>query len=132
LNDKFITEFAFTPEQVRKNMQNTLRDLGIARKDEILEVKFAYAYTALLKAGITLLSQQNLKVRSMPGHHVKLLEKLAEILGDAAIDDLGNAMRQKRNIDLYAGGTDITKKECSEYLKFVEDVVLKVKAKIGI
>ena len=45
MSDKFITEFVFTPEQVHKNMQNTLRDMDIARRDEILEVKFAYAYT---------------------------------------------------------------------------------------
>lgn len=48
MSDKFLAEFAFTPEQVRKNLQNALRDLEIARKDAILEVKFAYAYTALV------------------------------------------------------------------------------------
>jgi len=41
-------------------------------------------------------------------------------------------MRQKRNVDLYAGGTDITAKECAEYLTFVEDVVLKVSEKMGL
>lgn len=131
MSDKFFADFAFTPEQVRKNLQNARRDLGIARKDEIPDVKFTYAYTALLKAGITLLSHHKLKVRSIPGHHLKLIEKLAELLGDKAIDDLGNAMRQKRNVDLYAGGTDVTAKECAEYLDFVESVVLKVSNKIG-
>jgi hypothetical protein len=131
VTDKFITEFSFTPEQVQKNLQNALRDLGIARKDTILDVKFAYAYTALLKAGIALLSSRNKKIRSIPGHHVKVIETLAETLQDTAIEDLGNAMRQKRNVDLYAGGTDITAKECAEYLEFVEAVVAKVVGIVG-
>jgi hypothetical protein len=131
LNNKYFTEFAFTPEQVQKNLQNSLRDLGIARQDSILDVKFTYAYSALIKAGIALLSHYKLKLRSVPGHHIKLLEKLAEILGDQAIDDFGNVMRSKRNVDLYAGGTDISAKDCGEYLAFVESVVLRVSEKIG-
>lgn len=130
MSDKFFTDFAFTPEQVSKNLQNAKRDLGIAREDTIRDVKFTYAYTALIKSGIALLSYHKLKVRSIPGHHIKLIEKLTEILGDQAISDLGNAMRQKRNVDLYAGGTDITAKECAEYLDFVEGVFLKVSGKM--
>jgi len=132
LSDKFFTDFSFTPEQVQKNLQNAKRDLGIVREDTILDVKFTYAYTALIKSGIALLSHYKLKVRSIPGHHIKLIEKLTEILGDQAISDLGNAMRQKRNVDLYAGGTDITAKECAEYLDFVEGVFLKVSEKMGL
>lgn len=132
MSDKFFTDFAFTPEQVSKNLQNAKRDLGIAREDTILDVKFTYAYTAFIKSGIALLSHYKLKVRSIPGHHIKLIEKLTEMLGDQAISDLGNAMRQKRNVDLYAGGTDITAKECAEYLDFVEGVFLKVSEKMGL
>ncbi|MDO8805491.1 MAG: hypothetical protein Q7R35_13800 [Elusimicrobiota bacterium] len=40
-------------------------------------------------------------------------------------------MRQRRNVDLYAGGTDVTAKECAEYLDFVEGVFLKVSEKIS-
>jgi len=132
LSDNFFADFAFTPEQVYKNLQNAKRDLGIAREDTILDVKFTYAYTALIKSGIALLSHYKLKVRSIPGHHIKLIERLTELLGDQAISDLGNAMRQKRNVDLYAGGTDITAKECAEYLDFVEGVFLKVSEKMGL
>ena len=132
MSDNFFADFAFTPEQVYKNLQNAKRDLGIAREDTILDVKFTYAYTALIKSGIALLSHYKLKVRSIPGHHIKLIERLTELLGDQAISDLGNAMRQKRNVDLYAGGTDITAKECAEYLDFVEGVFLKVSEKMGL
>ena len=131
MSDNFFVDFAFTPEQVQKNLQNAMRDLGIAREDKIPDVKFTYSYTALIKAGMALLSHSKLKVRSIPGHHIMLIEKLAEMLNDPAIDDLGNAMRSKRNVSLYAGGIEITAKECAEYLAFVESVVVKVSQKLG-
>ncbi len=54
--DKYFIKFTFTKDQIKKNLKNALKDLNIAKKDKILEVKFNYAYTALIKAGITLLS----------------------------------------------------------------------------
>ena len=62
----------------------------------------------------------------MPGHHVKLIEIISKLLQDDLISDIGNVMRSKRNLDLYSGGIDITEKESKDYLKFVEDVVIKI------
>ena len=120
---QYFTKVDFTKEQIAKNFDNALRDLGIARKVKILEVEFNYAYTALIKAGVALLSYYGLKTRSVPGHHVKIIERLANILKDDSIADMGNLMRAKRNLDLYAGGIDVTEKECKEYIKFVEKVI---------
>lgn len=50
-----------------------------------------------------------------------------QILKDDTIADLGNIMRSKRNVDLYSGGIEITEKECDEYIKFVDDILMKVK-----
>ena len=130
MTESCFVNFVFTPEQVLKNLQNARRDLDISRRDAFLEVKFSYAYNALLKAGIALLSGNNLKVRSVPGHHARIIEKLAELLGDTAVEDLGNVMRTRRNADLYAGGTDVTEKDCGEYLVFVESVVVRVGEKL--
>ncbi len=85
-----------------------------------------YTYNALLKGGIALLSYYNVKLKSMPGHHVKLIEIISKLLQDDLISDIGNVMRSKRNLDLYSGGIDITEKESKDYLKFVEDVVIKI------
>lgn len=125
--DKYFVKFKFTKEQVKKNLKNAMRDLDIAKKDEFLDVRFNYTYTALLKAGITLLSFNQRKVKSAPGHHVKIIEKLAELLKNEDIASLGNVMRSKRNSDLYDGGIEVTNKECVEYVGFVEDVVDRVK-----
>lgn len=128
--DQYFVKFHFTKEQIKKNFNNALKDLTIAKKVKILEVKFNYAYTALIKAGLTLLSSNGVKIRSVPGHHVKIIEKMSEILKDDSISAIGNSMRSKRNLDLYSGGIEVTEKECREYIRFVKGVVEKVRVKI--
>lgn len=129
--DKYFVKFRFTDEQVKKNLQNAVRDIDIAEKDEFLDVKFNYTYTALLKLGITLLSFHQRKVKSAPGHHVKIIDILAELLKDEEIADLGNLMRSRRNRDLYDGGIEVTSKECKEYIAFVKDILQRIRKIIG-
>jgi hypothetical protein len=120
---EYFRRFRFEDEQIEKYCQNALHDLGIARKDKIPEVRFTYAYQSLLKMGITILAKiGEVKVRSVPGHHVKILAKMSEILKEPDILAIGNAMRMKRNTDLYEGGESITEKEANDYLRFVEKV----------
>jgi len=127
---KYFIKFEFTKEQINKNLENALKDLNIAKKIKILEVKFNYPYTALIKAGIASLSYYQVKVKSVPGHHIKIIEKLAQILKNDDIEDIGNSMRSKRNLDFYAGGIEVTEKECKEYINFVEEVLAKLKENI--
>lgn len=124
--DKYFTKSSFSKDQIKKNLENAQKDLYIAIKVNILEVKFNYAYTALIKAGITLLSHYQVKIKSVPGHHVKIIDKLAQILKDDDIENIGNIMRSKRNLDFYAGGIEVTQKECKEYINFVEEVLAKL------
>lgn len=130
--DKYFTKFTFTKDQIKKNLQNAQKDLNIAIKVNILEVKFNYAYTALIKAGITLLSYYQVKIKSVPGHHVKIIEKLAQILKNDDIENMGNIMRSKRNLDFYAGGIEVTQKECREYINFVEEVLAKLQKSLSL
>lgn len=125
--DKYFTKFNFTKDQVRNNLNNALRDFDIAKKDDILEVKFNYAYSALIKSGIALLSYYNVKTKSTPVHHMKIIEKAAQILKDNSVEIFGNLMRSKRNLDLYAGGIEVTEKECRQYLEFLEKVLVEIK-----
>lgn len=125
-DDKYFKDFTFTKEQVRKNFENALKDIHIARQDKIPDVKFTYSYDALIKGGIALISRYNKKVKSAPGHHVKIVETLAKILKDDSIEAIGGAMRSKRNVDFYDGGVEITEKEAHEYLDYVESVLQKI------
>lgn len=129
--EKYFSHFDFGAIEIKNHFENALKDLKIAETDKILDVKFNYAYSALIKAGIALLSHHQIKAKSVPGHHFKIIEKLAEALKDDNINDIGNAMRSKRNIDMYSGGIEITEKECQEYLDFVSSVVSRVKAIIA-
>ena len=52
---------------------------------------------------------------------------MAEILKNEAIEDIGNAMRMKRNSDLYSGGIEMTEKDSKNYLKFAETILSSVK-----
>jgi len=127
---KYFNNFKFAKEQVEKNFSNALKDLNIAKKDAMNEVKFDYAYKALIKTGIALASFYGKKVKSLPGHHIKIIEIISQALNDDSVDDVGNLMRSKRNTDFYGGGVEITEKECREYLEFVENVVKRISKKI--
>ncbi len=124
---KYFQEFDFSKEDIKQYFENAIRDLDIAQKDNIPEVKFTYSYQALIKAGITLIAKVgSVKVRSAPGHHIKILEKTSEILKDEDILAIGNAMRTKRNLDFYSGGEIISEKEATEYLEFVQNALKKI------
>ena len=45
--DAFFVRFTFTKSQIKKNLDNALKDFDIAKRDSILDVKFNYVYTAL-------------------------------------------------------------------------------------
>jgi len=67
------------------------------------------------------------KIRSIPGHHMKIIEKMKEILKDETVEIIGNAMRSKRNEDFYGGGVLISEKESTDYNLFVEKVFVTIK-----
>jgi hypothetical protein len=117
----FFQKFRFTRLEIKRFLESASRDLKIAREDKFSEVRFSYSYQALVKAGIALIAKAGrVKVRSVPGHHIKILEKMSEILKEPDILTFGNAMRTKRNTDFYGGGQTITEKEAVDYLRFVE------------
>ena len=125
---EYFQKFKFTPAQINRYVQAAVRDLNIAQKDQFREVKFTYCYQALIKTGMAVLAKKGgVKVRSVMGHHIKILNKLSEILGDPDIFTVGNAMRMKRNRDLYDANAAITKKEADDYITFVDQVIEKAK-----
>jgi hypothetical protein len=123
----YFQKFSFSPDQINRYLQNALRDFKIAQNDRYPEVRFTYCYQSLIKAGIALIAKTGqVKVRSIPGHHIQVLTKMSAILKNPDIFTIGNAMRMKRNLDLYGGGEIITKKEADDYVKFTKQVILKV------
>jgi len=73
---EFFKKQKFAEEEIKRFLENALHDLEIARKDPFSEVRFTYSFQALIKAGIALMAKiGEVKVRSIPGHHAKILEK---------------------------------------------------------
>ena len=129
---EFFKKFEFEPGEIERHFQSALRDLEIAEKDPFAEVRFSYAFQALIKGGIALIAKAGkVKVRSVPGHHFKILTKMSEVVGDEDILAVGNAMRAKRNANLYEAGKPIGKKEADDYFHFVKTVLNQIKKRIS-
>lgn len=118
-------KLAFKEKQIDQFLLSALHDLKIAEESDIPDVIFKFSYDALMKLGIMLIAQKGYKVRSIASHHVKILEKLSQIIQDEDILVLGNKMRQERNDNLYAGGFFVGEKDSFEYLKFVKNAFKK-------
>ena len=127
--NQHFQKLAFTDEQIDQFSKSALHDLKIAEESDISDVVFKFSYDALIKLGITLIAKKGYKVRSTAGHHIKILEKLSELLKDEDILVLGNKMRQERNTNFYDGGFFVGDKDSREYLDFVKNVFNKADKK---
>ena len=123
---QYFQKLVFQEKQIDRFLMSALHDFKIAESTEIPDVVFKFSYDALIKLGIMLIAKEGYKVRSTAGHHVKILEKLSQLLMDEDILVLGNKMRQERNANLYGGGFFVGEKDSFEYLKFVKSIFKKI------
>ena len=127
---KFFQKIKFDNKTIEKYFRNATKDFKIATKSNEPEVIFNFSFSSLIKIGITLVAVYGYRVRSKTGHHIKILEKLSEILENNDIEIMGNKMRKKRNLDLYDGGIIISSKEASDYLVFTAKIIKKAESYI--
>ncbi|MCX5781091.1 MAG: hypothetical protein NT145_00055 [Elusimicrobia bacterium] len=66
----------------------------------------------------------------MPGHHIAIIEKMSEILNNSEIQAIGNAMRMKRNADLYEGSIFVSEKESEDFYIFTDKILQEAKKQI--
>lgn len=117
---EYFQKLNFTARQLTSYLKSAHRDLIIAKQTKVPEVIFQFSYNALIKYGIYLIAGRGYKVRSITGHHVKIIEKMAEILENEDISLVGNQMRKSRNAGFYEGEDLITQADAENYLVFVE------------
>jgi phage pi2 protein 07 len=120
--NKYFKEFKFSKKQIDRFIYSATKDLEIAKDSNVPEVQFQFAYNSFIKLGIALVACYGYKVSSRTGHHVKILEKMSEILENKDILIHGNKMRKIRNTELYDGGIIITNKQAGEYFSFVQEI----------
>ena len=118
-------KLAFEEKQIEQFLLSAKHDLEIAERTDITDVMFKFSQNVLIKLGIALIAKKGYKVRSKAGHHVKILEKLSQLLQYEDIPVLGNKMRQERNTNLYDGGFFVGEKDSLEYLEFVRNTFKK-------
>lgn len=119
--------FTFSQKQVDAYFQNAWSDFNIAAEATVPEVIFRFTYDALIKLAISLCAAHGLRVKSQQGHHIELIKKLAEYLGDPQVEVRLNKFRQKRNWNLYYGGATVSEKEAQEYLSWARPIFAKAK-----
>jgi len=125
---KYFRRFNYKRRQIEKYLESAHKDLRIAKASEVPDVKFQFSYNTFIKLGICLIASHGYKVKSKSGHHVKIIEKTAEILNNNNISKHGNRMRKTRNTELYdGGGLLITKKQAGAYFDFVAKVFFRSK-----
>lgn len=128
---RYFQRFRYTADQIGAYLDSATRDLAVARNSPIPEVIFRFTYDALVKLAIYVVSHHGFKVRSIPGHHVKLLEKLGDELDDEEVALIADEMRRKRNLDLYQAAAVVTSKDAQNYFEFVETVFGRVREKLS-
>lgn len=120
----YFQKFDFSRRQLSAYLDSARHQLKIAVDSQVPEVVFEFSYNALIKFGIYLLAEKGYKTRSVPGHHVKILEKMSEILDNEDVLIFGNQMRQERNFNLYDEGRPVSRKETKEFLDFISKIII--------
>ncbi|MDO8592247.1 MAG: hypothetical protein Q7R92_00570 [bacterium] len=118
-------EFNFSARQINNYFNAASRDFKIAADAAVPEVIFKFSYDALIKLAITVCAKNGLRIKARAGHHIELLKKLSEIIGDSEVETVGNIMRGKRNYDLYGGGVLISEKEAEGYRDWLKNIFIK-------
>ena len=118
-DNKYFAAQIFTADELGNIKKSIKRNLELAGSGKEPEIIFQFSYTALLKTGIYLIAKEGYRVKSQPGHHIKIIEQLSRLSRSQEVLALGDKMRKDRNIDLYSSGLIIEEKEAREYFNFV-------------
>lgn len=118
--------FSYSKEQIKRYYDAASKDLRLARLTPEPELCFYACYNLIVKVAMAICAYHGIRVKSRLGHHIRLIEKLADYLQDEDIEIVANKMRSKRNRDLYDGGAIISKREVGYYLKFCQKLLKNV------
>jgi len=107
-------------ENINKFYASAVKKFKRAGKAMSLDEETAYQmfYESMLKASLALMLSYGVRPRSLPGHHVAIIEFTAKKLGSsyAGIMATFNTMRRKRNQSIYEATVVITEREARNAL----------------
>ena len=123
----YFKPLKFTKDQLENYRLSLLQDYRIAKDNNTPQIVLRFSYDCMIKLAISELARQGYKVRSIPGHHIALLDELAEIVGEADLAIVFNEYRQKRNRELYDGYCYATETEAHALFSLLESILTRLK-----
>lgn len=120
--------------QISRFLAGAEKKLAAARKvctiDE--EASYQLAYEAMLKASLGFLLSHGVRPRSLPGHHVAIIEFAEKHLGKEFTNLIAafNRMRRKRHVAIYDVTGFISTQEAREALETAERYIKVVRVAV--
>lgn len=96
------------------------------------EASYQLAYEAMLKASLGFMLSFGLRPRSLPGHHIAIIEFAEQRLGKeyGGIISLFDRMRRKRNQSIYEESSFISRREAQSALETAEKYLRVIREQI--
>ena len=117
--------------QIRRFLESAEKKLKAAYQVCAISQKTAFqmAYDSMLRASLGLMLQHGKRPRSLPGHHVAIIEFAGNVLGEEfrGLIRHFDQMRRKRNDLLYEADDFVSETEVSESLKMAERFLIQIK-----
>jgi uncharacterized protein (UPF0332 family) len=128
---KRLRDQTINPDQIRRFLESAEKKLKDAHRVAAInsETSFQMAYESMLRAALGLMLRHGKRPRSLPGHHVAIIEFAGGVLGE---DFRGlirhfDQMRRKRNDLLYEADDFVSETEVVESLKIAEKFLAQIK-----
>lgn len=121
--------------QIERFLANAEKKLATAGKilafDE--EACLQQAYEAMMKASLAFIFSHGSRARSLPGHHIAIIEFAEMHLGKehAGLLAVFDHLRRKRNAALYDDSGFISRQDAEEALKSAREFIDVIRADIG-
>ncbi len=126
-----LKDQAINADQIRRFLDSAERKLKEAHQVCAIsqETAFQMAYDSMLRASLGLMLQHGKRPRSLPGHHVAIIEFAGGVLGDEfrGLIRHFDQMRRKRNDLLYEADDFVSETEVDESLKMAERFLIQIK-----
>jgi hypothetical protein len=125
-DENYFSKQKFSGADIENYKASAKRDFEIAVKSKELEVKFHFSYMALIKIGLCSIAREGYRVKSRPGHHIKIIEALSKLMKNDDIIVIGDKMRKDRNIDFYEPAGTISNDDVAIFTGLIKDLITKL------
>jgi hypothetical protein len=123
-----VTDWA----QIDRFLAGAAKKLASARKILAFDEEACLQYEAMLKASLGFMFSHGLRARSVPGHHVAIIEFARQRLDKkhAALLTVFDRLRRKRNLALYDDSGFVSRQDAEQAIQAASDYLAIVRADI--